>query len=149
MCLPFNLRLRVFLSLLSGYLQIMSCHLFGQGRTWISNFRCIISNEKFWCELKNDCAATKKNSDSKECWKLIHESDVQNGTSVFCFFFNFWKTWVLFVGPLIPLFWTSWWRLPWVSKPGWIPHLRALSPACHGTFVDWPKVWCMYLSSSE
>ena len=23
-----------------------------------------------------------------------------------------------------------WWRLPWVSKPGWIPCLRALSPAC-------------------
>ena len=24
-----------------------------------------------------------------------------------------------------------WWCLPWVSKPGWIPHLRALSPVCH------------------
>ena len=24
-----------------------------------------------------------------------------------------------------------WWRLPWVSKPGWIPCLRALSPVCH------------------
>ena len=22
-----------------------------------------------------------------------------------------------------------WWRLPWVSKPGWIPRLRASSPA--------------------
>ena len=26
---------------------------------------------------------------------------------------------VLFVGPLIALFWTSGDRLPWVSKPGW------------------------------
>ena len=25
----------------------------------------------------------------------------------FFFFLNFWRTWVLFVGPLIPLFWTS------------------------------------------
>ena len=24
-----------------------------------------------------------------------------------------------------------WWRLPWVSKPGWIPRLRALLPACN------------------
>ena len=24
-----------------------------------------------------------------------------------------------------------WWRLPWVSKPGWIPRLHALSPMCH------------------
>ena len=25
-----------------------------------------------------------------------------------------------------------WWRLPWVSEPGWIPHLCAFSPACYG-----------------
>ena len=24
-----------------------------------------------------------------------------------------------------------WWRLPWVSRPGWIPHLCALLPACN------------------
>ena len=24
-----------------------------------------------------------------------------------------------------------WWCLPWVSKPGWIPRLHALSPACN------------------
>ena len=24
-----------------------------------------------------------------------------------------------------------WWYLPWVSKPGWIPRLPALSPACN------------------
>ena len=43
----------------------------------------------------------------------------------------FWRTRVLFVGPLIPLFWTSDDLSPWVSKPGWIPHLRALLRACH------------------
>ena len=25
-----------------------------------------------------------------------------------------------------------WWCLPWVSKPGWIPHLHVLLPACNG-----------------
>ena len=25
-----------------------------------------------------------------------------------------------------------WWCLPWDSKPGWIPHLHAFSPACNG-----------------
>ena len=25
-----------------------------------------------------------------------------------------------------------WWHLPWVSKPGCIPHLHAFSPACNG-----------------
>ena len=24
-----------------------------------------------------------------------------------------------------------WWHLPWVSKPGWIPHLHALLPVCN------------------
>ena len=37
-------------------------------------------------------------------------TDAENGYrthSFFSFFLNFWRTWVLFVGPLIPLFWTS------------------------------------------
>ena len=37
----------------------------------------------------------------------------------------FWKTSVLFVGPLIPLFWTSGDVCPWVSKLGWVPCLYA------------------------
>ena len=41
-------------------------------------------------------------------------------SSVYCVTI-FWRTHVLFVGPLIPMFWTSgWWCLPWVSKPVWI-----------------------------
>ena len=31
-------------------------------------------------------------------------------------------------GPLVDYFW---WCLSWVSKPEWIPHLHALSPACN------------------
>ena len=45
------------------------------------------------------------------------------------FFKIFWRIWVLCMGRLIPLFWTSGWRLPWVSKPGWIPRLPTLSLA--------------------
>ena len=26
----------------------------------------------------------------------------------------------------------SWWRLPWMQRPGWILHLHASSPACSG-----------------
>ena len=28
-----------------------------------------------------------------------------------------------------------WWRLPWVSKPEWIPRLHASSPVCNGFFL--------------
>ena len=28
-----------------------------------------------------------------------------------------------------------WWRLPWISKSGWIPHLRASSPAHNGCLI--------------
>ena len=46
------------------------------------------------------------------------------------FFFKFWRSLVLFMGLLIPLFLDFWWHRPWVSKPGWIFfHLCALSPA--------------------
>ena len=34
-----------------------------------------------------------------------------------------------FVGPLIPLFWTS---VPWVSKPGQVHSMSDSSPACNG-----------------
>ena len=37
---------------------------------------------------------------------------------VYSFFLNFWRTWVLYVGPLIPIF-VFWWCLLWVSKPEW------------------------------
>ena len=48
------------------------------------------------------------------------------------------------MGPLTPLLWTSGDHLPWVSKPRWIPRLRAFSPArnakktyflCEATFM--------------
>ena len=42
------------------------------------------------------------------------------------------RTWVLFVGPLIPLFLDFWWCLLWVSKPKWAA-LSALGGGIHFT----------------
>ena len=49
----------------------------------------------------------------------------------FFFFFNFWKTQVFFVGPLIPLFWTSGDVSPGFQSQGGSPHLHAFLPACN------------------
>ena len=46
-------------------------------------------------------------------------------------FFIFWRTSVLFVGPLIPLFWTSD-ICPEFQSHGGSPHLHSLSPAYNG-----------------
>ena len=47
-------------------------------------------------------------------------------------FFNFWRTSVLFVGPLMPLFWTSSDVCPGFQSQGGFPHLQASLPACNG-----------------
>ena len=60
-------------------------------------------------------------------------TDIGSLGSQSIFFFEFWWTWVLFVGPLIPLFWI-WCRLPWVSKPGWI--LRFTSGATPADCIE-------------
>ena len=52
--------------------------------------------------------------------------------SFFFFFLNFCRTQVLFVGPLIPLFWTSGDVCPGFQSQGGFPHLRASSPAHNG-----------------
>ena len=58
------------------------------------------------------------------------------GHSGFFFFFfflnNFCKAQVLFVGPLIPLFWTSGDVCPGFQSQGGFPHLCASSPAHNG-----------------
>ena len=43
---------------------------------------------------------------------------------------HFWRTSVLFVGPLIPLFWTSSDICPGFQRQS--PHLHTLSPVCNG-----------------
>ena len=44
---------------------------------------------------------------------------------------SLWTTWVLFCGTTDTPVLDFWWRLPWVSKPGWIRRLHALAPACN------------------
>ena len=36
-----------------------------------------------------------------------------------------------FCGAIDTLVLGFWWHIPWVSKPGWIPHLHALLPECN------------------
>ena len=48
------------------------------------------------------------------------------------FFRNFWRTSVVFVGPVIPLFWTSGDVCPGFQNQGGSPLLRASSSACNG-----------------
>ena len=57
------------------------------------------------------------------------------------FFFNFWRTQVLFVGPLIPVL-DFWWCLLWVSKSEW----AAFFALAGGIPRDSPLVW--YLPTS-
>ena len=47
-------------------------------------------------------------------------------------FLEFWRTWVLFVGPLIHLFWTSGDVCPVFQSQGDYPCLLTSSPACSG-----------------
>ena len=56
-------------------------------------------------------------------------------------FFNFWRTWVLFVGPLIPLYF--WWCLLWVSKPEWVLLYSSLAEA-YVLRYTFPEIhlWC-------
>ena len=50
---------------------------------------------------------------------------------IFLFFKFFWTTWVFLWGHWYSCFGLLW-HLPWVSKPGWIPRLRASSPVHSG-----------------
>ena len=43
------------------------------------------------------------------------------------FFKIFWTPWVLFCGATYTPVLDLWWHLPWISKPGWIPCMCALS----------------------
>ena len=70
-----------------------------------------------------------------------------------------WRTWVLFVGPLIPLFWTFdfWWCLLWASEPGWAvlfecgrgicvtcsPRLYLVLRLSTSWWLAWPLRWCL------
>ena len=57
---------------------------------------------------------------------------LSGGSGLLCLFKKiFWKTSVLTVGPLIPLFRTSGDICP-SSKPDWFPYLHASSPECNG-----------------
>ena len=47
--------------------------------------------------------------------EMEHHGRGKSGT----FSFNFWRTQVLFVGPLIPLIFLFWWHFLWVSKLDW------------------------------
>ena len=49
---------------------------------------------------------------------------------IFLNFLNFFEDMSPFCGATDTPVLDFWWCLPWVSKPGWIPRLRALSPAC-------------------
>ena len=62
------------------------------------------------------------------------------------FFWNFWRTWVLFVGPLITLFWTSGDVCLWFQSQGGFPCLHALSPACKEFLTFTSGVTRAYLS---
>ena len=56
-----------------------------------------------------------------------------------CLFFkNFLEEMSSFCGATDTSVLDFWWRLPRVSKPGWIPRLHALSPACH-EFLRFPS----------
>ena len=59
------------------------------------------------------------------------------------FFFNFWRASVLFVGPLMPLFWTFGDICPGFQSQGGSPHLHVLF-ACtqQNTRID---LWCNIL----
>ena len=48
------------------------------------------------------------------------------------FLFNFWRTWVIFVEPLVPLFCTLGNVCPEFLKPRWTPYLHTLFPARNG-----------------
>ena len=47
------------------------------------------------------------------------------------FFQKFCRTQILFCGATDIIVFGLWWYLPWVSKPRWIPPLRAFSPVCN------------------
>ena len=62
-------------------------------------------------------------------------------SSGFCCFFNFWRTWVLFVGATDTPVLDFWWRLLWVSKPEWVlpySHLVLLCVTCSLRFTFGP-----------
>ena len=73
---------------------------------------------------------------------IYNTQKLQKLNKKYYFFFlkNVCRTQVLFVGPLIPLFWTSSDVFPGFSKPGWIP-LLACFLAC---IQQIPQIhlWC-------
>ena len=75
-------------------------------------------------------------------WKLFFSDPT--------FFFNFWRTWVLFVGSLIPLFWTSSDVSPGFqsqggSLAGVLCHLPAMNswdtPLVQHLLISWRPAW--------
>ena len=65
-----------------------------------------------------------------------NQRKLQISVKTFLFFFVFFlkllEDMSIFCGATdIPVL-DFWWRLPWVSEPGWIPRLRASSPTHNG-----------------
>ena len=65
-------------------------------------------------------------------WGLVFQGILSGGRDFFKIFKNICRTHVLFVGPLIPLFWTSDDVCPGFQSQGGFPRLRASSPAHNG-----------------
>ena len=83
-------------------------------------------------------ARTRENESGKH-----GPNDTQTGTNTtmnphfhhhltFCLIKNFWRTSGLFVGSLVPTFWTSGDAGPGFQSQGRFPRLHASSPACNG-----------------
>ena len=90
----------------------------------------------FGCFVKTSNTVTDPGPFSYNSLKYVfvyqNKGNMSSDFSVFLFLKKILEAHILFVGPLIPLFWTSGDVCPRVSKPGWIPRLLAVSPVCNG-----------------
>ena len=116
---------------------------------WFSHSKTCDTNidrlPKFWLI----CRSANKTSCNCICSGVISDH-VTPWTKISLFLINFLRTWVLFVGPLIPLFWTSGDICPGFQSLGgslacMLCHLHAMnswdSPLVWHLLTSWQPAW--------
>ena len=105
----------------SCHIRLLQAEIF---QTFFQNF--VVMKGIFWKNLKIDFPGNSK-------VMVLNLTLTMTSIVTWPFFKKkIWRTWVLFVGPLIPLFLDFWWCLLWVSKPKWAS-LSALGGGIHFT----------------
>ena len=115
----------------------------------LDELRLLVEKSELWVYK----AKPDEGKDKKKKKKPDEEGKVSTGRQyriyLFIYFFKiFCRTQVLFVGPLIPLFWTSGDVCPGFQSQGGFPHLRASSPVHNGFLRFTPGVTPAFSTNS-